>query len=205
MFRAKVVWSPVELEYLKANLDKEPRDQLCIALAKTRSALDKQIKVVQGKAVASTKGPAYQSRIGKRDDLGIFVRSGWEANVMRWFKSGNSTYTDPEYEPQTFSFTDHVPPKGSALSYTPDFRVTKGKKKYWVEVKGGFLRGADKTKLRRFKKYYPSDFKDFVAIIPSKTSKTGKFFIETLGVPEANIVEYTKLNREMKTKVANWE
>ncbi len=200
----RVTWSPVELTYLKENLDATPRDQLCIALGKTRSALDKQIRVLQGKEVAKAS-PCYQSRIGKREDLGLFVRSGWEANMMRWFKTDDCPYTEPEYEPKVFSFTAHVPPKGSALSYTPDFRVTKGKKKYWVEIKGGFLRGPDKTKLRRFKKYYPEEFKNFIAIVPSKTSKTGKFFMEDLGIPESRIHEYTKLNKELKKLVPNWE
>jgi hypothetical protein len=202
MFRARVVWSPIEVQYLKDNLS-AAKDQLCIALAKTRGALDKKIKELNGEIV-SNKSVVFQSKIGQREDLGIFVRSGWEANVMRLFKTGLLGYKTPEYEPETFSFTDYVPPKGAALSYTPDFRVQKGKKSFWVEVKGNWLRGQDKTKLRRFKKYYPNEFKKLIAIVSSKNTKTAKFFIE-LGVPESQVFEYNTFKKLYSAKIPNWE
>jgi predicted nuclease of restriction endonuclease-like RecB superfamily len=204
MFRARVVWSPVELEYLKANLEKVAKDQLCIALSKTRSALEKKIKELKG-IVVPDRGVAFQSKIGLRKDLDTFVRSGWEANVMRLFKSGLIDYKSPEYEPQTFSFTDHVPPKGAALSYTPDFRVKKGKKQFWVEVKGNWLRGTDKTKLRRFKKFFPEEFKKLIVIVSSKNTKTAKFFMEDLEIPEDQVLEYNKLKSQFSKLVKNWE
>lgn len=203
MFRARVTWSPVEVEYLKAHRE-EAKDQLCIALGKSRGALMKKIAELDGKTVTSGS-VAFQSKVGLREDLGIFVRSAWEANVMRLFKSGLIQYKSPEYEPKLFSFTEWVAPKGMALSYTPDFKVKSGKKEFWVEVKGNWLRGSDKTKLRRFKKYYPDDFKKLVAIVSSKNSKTAKFFIDDLELPEKQVLEYNQLKKDFSKKISAWE
>jgi hypothetical protein len=195
----------VEISYLKENLEKQSKDQLCIALSKSRNALQKKIKELNGEIVVSNKSIAFQSKIGKREDLGIFVRSGWEANCMRVFKSGKFKYTDPAYEPRTFSFTDFVPPKGAALSYTPDFEVQKGKKKFFVEVKGNWLRGTDKTKMKRFKKYYPDDFKKLIVVVSSLNTKTAKWFMEELGIPEENVVEYNQLKKQFSKEIPEWE
>jgi biotin operon repressor len=203
-FRRKVTWSPVETDYLKANLDKVSKDQLCIALGKSRNALERKIQELNGTYIEK-KETVYQSKIGQRKDLGIFVRSGWEANCMRLFNTGLAGYKSPEYEPETFSFTEHVPPKGAALSYTPDFRVKKGKKKYWIEIKGNWLRGSDKTKLRRFKKFYPEEFKKFIAIVSSKNTKTAKFFLEDLGLSDSQVLEYNELKKLYSKKIPNWE
>lgn len=205
MWRAKVVWSPVEMDFLKANLDKLNQDQLCIALAKSRNALKNKIKELNGGPSTSNNKIAFQSKVGQREDLGLFVRSGWEANCMRLFNSGLSGYKDAKYEPETFSFTSFVPPKGAALSYTPDFQVQKGKKTFWVEVKGNWLRGTDKTKLRRFKKYYPDEFKRLIAIVSSKNTKTAKFFLEDLGIPDKQVLEYNQLKKEYAKKIPHWE
>jgi hypothetical protein len=209
MRRAKVVWSPVEETYLKEHMDTEPRDQLCIALAKSRSALQKKIselkKIEKGEPIPKKK-VGHQSRVGKREDLGFFVRSGWEANMMRYFKSRHSPWGRAKYEPKLFSFTEWEKPKGRALSYSPDFQVTdkKTNKKHWVEVKGNWLRSFDKTKLRRFKKHYPEEFKKLIAVVSSKNTKTAQFFKE-LGVPDSRIVEYNELKKKYSAKIPHWE
>lgn len=205
MLRAKIVWSPVEIKYLEDNLEKQSKDQLCIALSKSRGALQKKIKELNGEITVNNKSVQFQSKIGKREDLGIFVRSGWEANCMRVFKSGKFKYSNPVYEPITYSFTDWVPPKGAALSYTPDFEVTKGKKKYLVEVKGNWLRGSDKTKLKRFKKYYPEDFKRLLVVVSSLNTKTAKWFIDELGVDKEQVIEYNQLKKDFSKEIAEWE
>jgi hypothetical protein len=203
----KVIWSPVETDYLKANKSK-PRDQLCIALAKTRAAVTRKLKELDSieKGEEPKQKIGRQSRVGKREDLGIFVRSGWEANMMRYFKSRHSPFGRAKYEPKLFSFTDWEKPKGRALSYSPDFQVTdkKTNKKYWIEVKGNWLRSWDKTKLRRFKKHYPEEFKKLIAVVGSKKTKTAQFFKE-LGVPDDRIIEYNDLNKKFKAKIPNWE
>jgi len=206
--RRKVVWSPVEVEYLKRH-KKDAKDQLCIALAKSRSALDKKMREL-GLAGKSRAKPALakgrQSRVGKRKDLGIFVRSGWEANMMRLFKSGLIDFTFLAYEPKIFSYVELEKPKGQALSYTPDFKVKHKQSgdEYWVEVKGNWLRPHDKTKLRRMKKHYPADFAKLIAVVSSKSTKTAQFFLE-LGLPDGHILEYNQLKKEFKDKVPHWE
>lgn len=202
----RVVWSPVEVEYLKANREKLTQDQLCIALSKSRGALKKKLDELDGKVTAKKTGVKFQSKIGRREDLKCFVRSGWEANVFRYFKFKGTPYKAAKYEPKIFSFADKVPPKGQALSYTPDFQVTNSStgKKHWVEVKGNWLRGSDKTKLRRFKKFYPEDFKALIAVVSSKKTKTAKFFLD-LGVPEDQIIEYNQLQKEYSKKIKHWE
>lgn len=200
----KVIFSPVEIEYLREHI-KDARDQLCIALSKSRAAIDKQIKILNGGAV-DTKSPLkHQSRIGKRPDLGIFMRSGWECDVARYFKSEHSNVTEWKYEPHVFEFVGKVPTKGAALSYMPDFQITnKDGSKNWVEVKGGLLRAADKTKLKRFKKFYPEEFKKLIAITPSPTSKTTKFF-KDLGVPDDQFIYFNELKKKYSKIIPHWE
>ena len=52
MFRGKVKWSPVEIDYLKANRDKLPINQLTIALSKSRNAIKKKLDELDGKVVS---------------------------------------------------------------------------------------------------------------------------------------------------------
>jgi len=208
MRRSKVIWSPVETTYLKANLDK-PRDQLCIALSKTRAAIDKKLKElknIEAGIPISTQKIGIQSKVGKREDLKLFVRSGWEANMMRYFKSRHSPWGRAKYEPKLFSFTEWEKPKGQALSYCPDFQVTdkETNKTYWVEVKGNWLRSWDKTKLRRFKKHYPKDFAKLIAVVSSKNTKTANFFKE-LGIPDEQIIEYNDIKRRYSKTIPHWE
>lgn len=59
-----------------------------------------------------------------------------------------------EYEPQTFWF-DAI--KRGVRCYKPDFKVTRlDGSHFWIEVKG-YMDAKSKTKLKRFKKYYPAE------------------------------------------------
>lgn len=200
----KIVWSPVEEEYLKKHIN-ESINQLCINLAKSRNAIVKKIKELQGSSTATkttTKKPAIRNtKIGKRKDLGYSVRSGWEANVWRFFKT-QKDIIKIEYEPKTFLFTDFGITNGT-LSYTPDFKITYNDNQYlWVEVKGGWLKQQDKTKIRRFKKYFPEEFKHLVAIPPSSQSKTTLFFKEEV----VNCKWYYQdLKKEYQKSIPFWE
>ncbi len=203
MFFRRVTWSPVEIDYLKLNRSNISIDQLCVALAKSRNALKKKLDELDGKVV-SNRSVAFQSKVGMRDDLGIFLRSSWEANMMRLFKSGLTKFNSPEYEPTTFSFTQWEKPRGSALSYTPDFKVKKGKREFYVEVKGNWLRGPDRVKLKRFKKHYPEEFKRLIAIVSSKNTKTAQFFQE-LGLKPSQILEYNQFKKLYSKQIPAWE
>ncbi len=89
---------------------------------------------------------------GKR----AYCRSSWEANYARyleWMKVRNEI-SDWLHEPETFWFEKI---RRGVRSYLPDFKVvlTDGTIE-WHEVKG-WMDAKSKTKLRRMKKYYPSE------------------------------------------------
>lgn len=187
----KTVWSPVEVEYLKENREKISEMQLSIALAKSRNAIKNKCAELDGKPVK--KSIAKRSVIGKRKDLDQFCRSGWEANTLRWLKHQGIPY---KYEPKVFPFLDV---KHGTTSYCPDIFVPSDN--VWIEIKG-MLDGKSKTQIRRFKKYYPEEFKKLRAIVGSPNTKAAKFF-ESMGVPI--LAYYNNMNREFKNVISNWE
>jgi hypothetical protein len=198
----RVVWSPVEVDYLKQHKD-YPINQLCISLAKSRYAIKKKLQEIStGSSKQPIKKKTFQSKIGKRVDChNMFFRSAWEANVYRLLRLDKSIVSI-EYEPTDFTFWQFGIKKGT-VSYTPDFKVTYEDGSYlWIEVKGGWMRASDKTKLRRFKKYYPGEFDKLVAVGPGPTSATIQFFNE-MGVPVK--WHYPDLNKQYRHTVPNWE
>lgn len=188
-FRNKIVWSPVEIDYLKANRDLTDINQLSLSLAKSRNAVKNKLLELDGKLkpkAASKK----RTKIGKRADLGKFFRSGWEANLARYFKSMKLGY---EYEPKVFTY----PYKHGTVSYCPDFKTEQ----FWVEVKG-FMDGRSKVQIRRFKKHYPEEFKKLRAVVGSPNTAAAKFFAAE-GVPI--LAYYNTLNKDCKHTIPNWE
>jgi hypothetical protein len=92
---------------------------------------------------------------GRREDLdNVFFRSSWEANIARYFNFVGIKWT---YEPKQFEF----PVKRGCVSYKPDFYLPK--EDTWVEVKG-YMDSKSKTKLNRFKRYYPEEYKKLIII-----------------------------------------
>lgn len=189
--RGKVVWSPVEEAYLKEHREDMSTNQLSLALAKSRNAVTRKLGELDGKVY--TKKLSKRSVIGRREDLNQFFRSNWESNVARWFNHQGKEWA---YEPKVFSFLDHGVKRGT-VSYCPDFRVGT----LWIEVKG-FLDPKGKTAIRRFKKYYPNDFKRLRAIVGRPGTNADKFFKE-MGVPVLAYVN--ELNKKFKDKLPNWE
>lgn len=101
----------------------------------------------------SASGRHY-AKGGKRDDIGIYVRSSWEANYCRYlnFLVGHDKIEKWEYEPEAFIFHGV---ERNPLSYTPDFKVTfKGGRIEWHEVKG-WMDSNSRSKLKRMAKFYP--------------------------------------------------
>lgn len=188
-FRGKVVWSPVETEYLKKNRKKQTINQLSLALAKSRNAIKRKMDELDGKEVPQKQ--SKRSVIGKRKDLNQYFRSNWEANIARWFNHEGISWS---YEPKVFIF-DGI--KRGTVSYCPDFRVDDG----WVEVKG-LLDSRGRTAIRRFKKYYPEEFKKLKAIVGRPGTKADEFF-KSLGVPILGYIN--ELDKEFRNKIANWE
>lgn len=108
--------------------------------------------------IAEPRRPRGESKYasGTRDDLGIFVRSSWEANYARYLEwlRGQGIIACWEYEPKTFTF-GRV--KRGNREYTPDFRVEYPDGRVeWHEVKG-FLSDSGRVKLERFRRDYPDE------------------------------------------------
>lgn len=100
------------------------------------------------------QGKFSRCRRGLREDLGLYVRSSWEANYARYlnFLIRSGQILRWSYEPRTFWFE---PIKRGVRSWMPDFEVTlpDGSIEYH-EVKGWHY-PRSKTALKRMKTYYP--------------------------------------------------
>jgi len=91
---------------------------------------------------------------GTREDLGIYVRSTWEANYARYlnFLRSAGQIKGWEYEPETFCF--HQIKRGTRF-YTPDFKVTENDGRVIFHEVKGYMDPKSVTKLARMAKYYP--------------------------------------------------
>jgi len=98
-------------------------------------------------------GKIRGSHGGKRNDLNLYVRSGWEANYARYlnFLVSKHIIESWEYEPDTFEF----PVKRGSKFYTPDFKIININKEIEYHEVKGYLDAQSQTKLRRMNKYYP--------------------------------------------------
>jgi len=138
---------------------------------------------------------------GYRKDLGIYIRSKMEANICRHYKLTEIEYN---YEPKEFEFKAI---KRGNRYYKPDFYLPIID--LWVECKGWFRPG-DKTKLRRFKKYYPEEFSKLQFIIPDKYSKSKangkmiKFLLDDLGIDFNEILNYKDMEK-YSALIPGWE
>ena len=187
--RAAPKWSPVETDYLKEHRSDMSVNQLSLALAKSRNAVKVKCDELDGKKV--TKKLGKRSVIGKRADLNQFFRSNWEANVARWLNFKGKKWA---YEPEVFIFKGI---KHGTVSYCPDFKAGT----LWVEVKG-YLDPKGKTAIRRFKKFYPNEFKKLRAIVGRPGTAADTFF-KKLGVP---ILAYmNQLTKKHKDTIKHWE
>ena len=138
-------------------------------------------------------GNAYKhTKTGYRKDIDLNVRSNWEANFVRVLNAYKIKF---EFEPTVFSF----PIKRGVKGYTPDFYLTATDE--WVEMKG-YLDSKSKTKIKRFKRYYPKEFKNFTCIV-SKYAKDAVEFLNELGV--ANIIYYEDIRNEYAASIVYWE
>ena len=138
---------------------------------------------------------------GFRKDLGIYVRSSWEANICRYYNLVGIKWT---YEPREFEFFKI---KRGSRFYKPDIYLPEQDK--FVEIKG-WLRSGDQTKLRRFKKYYPEEFAKLEFIIPDKYARDKangemiKFLCEDLGIYFIRIGSYKEIEEHGKM-IPGWE
>ncbi len=94
---------------------------------------------------------------GTRKDLGLYVRSSWEANYARyldWLRKNGAIYSWA-YEPKIFRFPGI---QRGCIDYKPDFAVKDHKDgpTVWHEVKG-YMDQRSRTKLKRMAKYFPDE------------------------------------------------
>lgn len=139
---------------------------------------------------------------GTRKDIGIYVRSKMEANVARYYTFLKINWV---YEPREFKF-DKI--KRGTKYYKPDFYLP-APIRLFIEVKG-YFRPNDKTKLKRFKKYYPEEFDRLKFIIPDKYSGSKangnmiKFLCDDLEIDFQEIIDY-KTIEEYRGLIPGWE
>lgn len=207
MFKQVRIPSPADIEYLKAH-SSCPINQLCIAISNSKNQVKIALSNLDGKTQAKkilAGNRSFRSKIGKRPDLNNqFVRSAWEANFYRYLNMSakENKITTIQYEPMDFSFAPFNIIKGPAVSYTPDFKVTYPNGTYkWIEIKG-YLKPADKTKLRRFKKFFPAEYAKLTAVTGSPGTASTKF-LQSIGIPI--MCYYNDLNREYKGTIPYWE
>lgn len=108
-------------------------------------------RIKNGDEKLHTKG-----RGGKREDIGIYVRSAWEANYARylnWLLDKGEIHKW-EYEVDTFWFEKI---KRGVRSYTPDFKVWTHEDRYEYHEVKGYMDQRSQTKLKRMAKYYPNE------------------------------------------------
>lgn len=98
--------------------------------------------------------PKSNAKGGTRQDIGIFVRSSWEANYARYLNwlVEQRQIKSWEYEPDVFLFDGIT--KG-CRSYLPDFKVTNNDESVEYHEVKGWMDKQSQTKLRRMKKYHP--------------------------------------------------
>lgn len=85
-----------------------------------------------------------------------FFRSKWEHDYALYLEllKEHGKINDWQHEPKTFWF-DQI--KRGTRSYLPDFRISESDGTHtWVEIKG-YMDAKSKTKLKRFKKYFPEE------------------------------------------------
>ena len=169
--------SPETLKKLSEK-SKDKWERTTLEELKQRNIKQRETRIKNGtlSPFCHQENPYSRARGGKRKDLNdIYFRSAWEANIARYYNFINVKW---EFEPKTFIFKNIT--RGS-VSYTPDFYLPEEDK--WVEVQG-WMDGKSKTKLSRFKKQYPEEYKKLQLI----TEK-----------------EYKEIKRKVAPFIKNWE
>jgi len=105
-------------------------------IKKRSESKERNKKISQGRLNFLKNHEIGHGRVGKREDLGHYCRSTWEANFCRILKQKGIKY---KYEPKTFYF--------KSINYTPDLFIPSIN--IWVEIKG-YMDEKSKQKINRF-------------------------------------------------------
>jgi hypothetical protein len=190
-FNRQIIWSPVEVDYLKKNRDGLPITQLSIDLLKSRAAIKRKLDELDGKPTKGKKNK--RSYIGKRPDLGISCRSAWESNILRYFNHIGYQWM---YEAKIFYFEKE---RRGAISYLPDIYLPEYD--IYLEVKG-YLDSRARGAINKFKKYYPDEWAKLRAITGSPNTKASQWF-NKVGIPI--YAYYNDIKRDYSKFISNWE
>ena len=139
---------------LKSNVCRKARELNLGTEQKRKSTLEVKVKNSISKRLVNSRGG--NSISGMREDIGIFVRSSWEANYARYLNLmiANGSIEDWEYEKTRFGF-DGV--KRGPYFYIPDFKIIfKDGSHEWHEVKG-YMDSKGRSKIKRMAKFYPDE------------------------------------------------
>lgn len=143
----------------------------------------------------NSTNPYSRTKSGKRKDLNnIFFRSAAEANYARFLKFSKIEF---EYEPNIFVF-DGI--KKGCVSYTPDFYIPKEDK--YIEFKG-WLDAKSITKLKRFKKYFPNEFKK-MSFVKQRLNKKDLGILIEIGFSIKQIHDFKEVEK-ISALIPNWE
>lgn len=116
------------------------------------------MRTVKRKVKIANKTITFASNQGWRTVAGrrIYFRSGWEVSYAWYlqFLKEKKQILEWEYEPTTFWFESI---KRGVRSYLPDFRITRLDGTCWYAEVKGYMDARSRTKIKRFKKYYPQE------------------------------------------------
>ena len=165
---------------------------------------EKRAKISSNRIITLMKNgwnPYSNARGGKREDIGIYVRSKTEANYIRYL---NFMKIKWEYEPKIFYFEGI---KRGTLSYTPDIYLPEEDK--WIEIKGWFTKRA-KVSLKRFKRQYPIEFQKLIIVIynpwgRTKSDAKAMEYLEEIGIGMDRIESYKEIKDKLSKLISNWE
>lgn len=131
---------------MNKHLKRKYKNYFCSRICATDFKKGKTMPTTSRKLKLSYKKGLLQHKIshcgGFRKDLGIYVRSNWEANYARVLNYLNIEWI---YEPKTFELNIN----NDIYTYTPDFYITKENK--WIEIKGYWVNDISKLKFYKFK------------------------------------------------------
>jgi len=124
----------------------------CYSAAYRRGVGDR-MRDLRAKETAESGPHSKRAKRGRRDDLGMFLRSTWEANYARYLNGlvADGILLGWQYEPKTFFFEDR---SAGIRSYRPDFLVTYEGGSHFVEVKG-WMDEPSTIKMEKMRREYP--------------------------------------------------
>jgi hypothetical protein len=185
-----------ELELLRLLIGGKSITAAAKKINRTTSSAEARTRMLMGKLnkkVRSDKPkPSGQSRQGRRKHLGLSVRSSWEANFLTMLNHQKIKWS---YEPKVFIFYEI---ERGTRAYLPDVYLPD--KDIWIEVKGR-LRPGDKTKTKRFKKYYPEEFAKLHCVVKNPKVEAAVFY-KSMGVPV--YIYYDEMVKKY-SNLKNWE